>query len=177
MIIGFGHRLRSGKDTAADHLVMTHDFVKRSWADPLKAACIEAFDWTEEHVYGALKDVVDPRWGFAPRHGLQYVGTNLFRAWIPDFWVRRTIMALPPDRNVVIPDVRFPNEAQAIKDAGGVVCRIDRPVLGPLPADAHESETAMAGYEHWDAVIVNDSDINHLRACVDTLIKNHGVRQ
>lgn len=45
---------------------------------------------------------------------------------------------------IVVSDVRFPNEAQVIKDAGGVVIRIVRPCLRgvrDLVVDSHASET------------------------------------
>jgi hypothetical protein len=161
MIIGFGHRKRAGKDEAASALVDGANFASFSFAGPLKRGLMEIFDLSEEQVYGDLKEVVDERWGHTPRHLLQHAGTNLFRAWIPDIWVRRTIMVLGSG-DYVIPDVRFPNEAQAIKDAGGIVVKVDRPSLPPLTADSHDSETALADYRHWDAVIVNDGSLHSL---------------
>jgi hypothetical protein len=168
MIIGLGFKKRSGKDTVADHLTRVHGFQKFSWADPLKEACKAAFDWTDEHVHGDLKEVVDPRWGFTPRHALQHVGTELFRNWIEDFWVRRTMMAIREGDRIVIADVRFPNEARAIKEAGGVLWRIDRPLLES--DDTHPSETSMENYEDWDAIVENSDTLDFLLGLVDMLV-------
>ena len=170
MIIGLGYRKHSGKDTVADELVRSNGFYKTSWADPLKRAVMEAFGWDERHVYGDLKEVVDPRWNMTPREALQHVGTDLFRNWIPDFWVRRTMMEVEHHQHVVIPDVRFPNEAQAIKDAGGIVWCVNRPSLGP-PTDSHESETAMADYKNWDAIVHNDGTVEDLRDYIKQLME------
>ena len=52
---------------------------------------------------------------------------------------------------MVVPDVRFPDEAQSIKERGGVIVRIKRE--GYEPVNAHISETA---YQDQDFIIVND---------------------
>lgn len=57
--------------------------------------------------------------------------------------------------NWIITDVRFPNEAQAIKNRGGIVVRIERPD-NPYPKSEHESETALDNWE-FDRKIVNES--------------------
>jgi hypothetical protein len=56
---------------------------------------------------------------------------------------------------VVTADVRFPNEANTIKRAGGRMWLIDRPGIGLTGrAGSHSSETSMDGYE-YDAVLRN----------------------
>ena len=71
----------------------------------------------------------------------------------------------------IITDVRFPNEAQAIKDRGGIVIRVKRPLdrLGnsKLPklkhtsVTQHPSETALDDYD-FDYVIENEGSIDEL---------------
>lgn len=79
--------------------------------------------------------------------------------------------------NWIITDVRFPNEAQAIKDRGGIIIRVNRPnqqiteKYGELnvtwtPAPGfdyveHPSETALDDYE-FDHVIDNNGSIEEL---------------
>jgi hypothetical protein len=77
---------------------------------------------------------------------------------------------------VALTDARFPNEAAAIRAAGGVIWRVYRP---PAPVAlseragasaepgwrSHASETA-ADDVHPDAVIVNDGTLDDLRAVV-----------
>lgn len=68
----------------------------------------------------------------------------------------------------VISDVRFENEAQAIKDRGGVIIRIDRP--GVKPVNNHPSEIAL---DHWpfDYKIANASDLVSLKFTVENIYK------
>lgn len=75
--------------------------------------------------------------------------------------------------NWIITDTRFPNEAQAIKDAGGIVIRVDRP--GVKPVNPHPSETALDNWD-FDYKIMNGSDLVALMFTVNTILKkiNHG---
>ena len=61
----------------------------------------------------------------------------------------------------VIPDVRFWNEAEAIKAAGGFVLRVVRPGAGlEGAAGEHSSEMELSdGDGHFDAKIVNDGTL------------------
>lgn len=54
----------AGKDAVADHLTMTHGFVKVALADPLKRACREWFDFTDDQLWGpsAKRNEPDTRW-------------------------------------------------------------------------------------------------------------------
>ena len=67
---------------------------------------------------------------------------------------------------IVIPDVRFKNEVQAVKDWGGKAVQIIRPDNDPVSAAhaTHASETELDGYSGWDYTIVND------RGLVDLLV-------
>jgi hypothetical protein len=69
-----------------------------------------------------------------------------------------------PPKGIVISDVRFPNEVEAIKAAGGQVWRIIRPGSElPGKAGAHVSETALDNFVSGDC-ISNDSTLESLRA-------------
>lgn len=171
MLIGISGKKMVGKDTVGDHLVANHGFVKVAYADTLKDAVCAVFGWDQRHVNGELKEVVDPYWNMTPRHVLQYVGTELFRSWIPDIWVRAAMRRIMNARElggwqrVVITDVRFPNEANVILEQGGLVWKVHRP---GLPADdLHASETALDDYRRWSHVIVNDGTVDDLYRAVD----------
>lgn len=170
MLIGIGYRARAGKDTAADWLVREHGFAKAAFADSLKAAAREIFGWDDRHLYGQLKEVTDPYWGFSPRWALQRLGTEGVRDVIgQDTWVKSLMRRL--DRlgpRVVIVDVRFPDEARAISAAGGRVWQVTRP---GLPEASHASELAMAGYRDWDLVIGNDASLDDLYVNLDIALQ------
>lgn len=72
--------------------------------------------------------------------------------------------------NWIITDTRFPNEAQAIKDAGGIVIRVDRP--GVKAINAHPSETGLDDWD-FDHRIMNGSDLTALAFTVSNILKKY----
>lgn len=61
--------------------------------------------------------------------------------------------------NWIISDVRFLNEAKAIKDRNGILIRLNR---STRLESAHESETALDKYNDWDYIIENNGTIDEL---------------
>lgn len=74
--------------------------------------------------------------------------------------------------NWIITDTRFPNEAQAIKDAGGIVIRVDRP--GVKPINDHPSEIGLDDW-NFDYKIANVSDLKALTGTVETILLKEGI--
>jgi hypothetical protein len=74
----------------------------------------------------------------------------------------------PEYPNWIITDTRFPNEAQAIKDAGGIVIRVDRP--GVKPINDHPSEVGLDDWK-FDYKIANVSDLVSLSLTVLNILK------
>jgi hypothetical protein len=94
---------------------------------------------------------------------LQHWGTDMIRAFSPDFWVHRMEKELGDDAPlVVISDIRFQNEADLVTRMGGVIIRIERDV-GATTAPDHASE---ANWDKipFDYVIRNNLDIDVYRA-------------
>lgn len=60
MIIGLCGLAGSGKDTAADSLVLKHGFVKLAFADPLKRIAKEVYGFTDEQLWGPSQNRNDP---------------------------------------------------------------------------------------------------------------------
>ena len=99
------------------------------------------------------------------REFLQYLGTDVMRKIKDTIWVDYTIKTILKEKSEIalIPDVRFPNEVEAIHKAGGIVLRLTR---NPYASD-HRCETALSREEYdwnnFDYVIDNNnSDINTL---------------
>ena len=117
------------------------------------------------------------------RDFLQKLGTEGLRTGLHEnTWVN-ALMAdyeglydLDTDRttypNWIITDTRFPNEAQAIKDSGGIVIRIDRP--GYTAVNAHPSETALDNWK-FDHKIMNGSDLTSLLFSVGNLLRKENL--
>jgi hypothetical protein len=100
------------------------------------------------------------------REFLQKLGTDAVRNGLhPNAWVNAAMAGYNKapfnteqeyERNWIFTDCRFPNEAQAIKDRGGYIIRIDRP--GVKPVNDHPSETALDDWD-FDYKIYNASDL------------------
>jgi len=73
----------------------------------------------------------------------------------------------PEHPNWIITDTRFPNEAQAIKDAGGLVIRVDR--TGVKPINDHPSEVGLDDW-NFDYKIANVSDLKALTGTVEMIL-------
>jgi hypothetical protein len=178
-LIGLGYRRGSGKDLVADTIVDKigeEMATKLPWAGPLKDAVKILFGWDDVHVHGDLKEEHDGYWQMTPRHALQHVGTDLFRNWVPDFWLkantRKIMYELDHGRTVIVPDCRFENEVRAIKRMGGEVWLIDRPtnVDHEENVDGHASETELDSFYEWTQILVNDGTVDDLkRKVIDAL--------
>lgn len=163
MIVGLCGAAGSGKTTAAQELVRRLHYKRHRFAGPLKDM-LRVIGLTDAQVDGDQKEVpCDLLCGRTPRHAMQTIGTQWGRECIgEDFWIRAWTATLPQCHHVVVDDVRFDNEADAIRSLGGVIVRIDRPnldVTDSLEKRAHASE---AGLTSVDIVVVNDGTIDQL---------------
>lgn len=143
-LIGIHGRAGAGKDTVADWLVRERGYVRVSLADPMKRFCAEVFGFSEEQLWGPSehRNAPDARWdGLTPRHALQQLGTEWGRAMHPDVWVRYAIATAQrwAPSPVVISDVRFQNEVDAIVAAGGCVIEVRRPGLASVGEHVSEA--------------------------------------
>lgn len=166
MLIALGYQARVGKDTAADFLVEHFGFVKLSFAEPLKEAIRITHGYSDEQLYGSLKETTDSFWGETPRQTLQKFGTDALRMhYRDDIWImstqRKIIKHLEHGTPVVISDCRFINEAQAIKNMAGHLIKINASFAGRqfTQSSEHISEIEMSTFNGWDLTIDNDDTI------------------
>jgi len=159
-IIGLSGYSRSGKDTLADRFEQRHGFYKISLADPIRQALYSLDPNIDYQGYRVnLKQIVDAEgWEALKEHSFEYrpliqrMGMTARQLWGEDFWVER-LFEWEIAGHIIVPDVRFRNEADAIRERGGKIWRIERP--GVSPTNGHLSEVSMDGYD-FDAVLVND---------------------
>ncbi|MFD7070354.1 hypothetical protein ACFV97_24325 [Streptomyces sp. NPDC059913] len=178
-------RAGSGKDTAAARLVSRYAFVRVAFADPLKdsALRLDPIVGAESTSYGSLpirlSDVVR-RYGWdrakngfpEVRRTLQNLGETV-RTDDPDFWLRMALDKIhTADRwslPVVVSDVRYANEADALRTAGALMVRIERPgATAGGEAARHVSELDLDAYPA-DVTIPNTGTVADLDARVDAL--------
>mgnify|MGYP006273994503 CR=1 FL=1 len=177
-IIGLAGRKRSGKDTVGKYICDTYGFMPESFARPLKESIRIIYGWTSDHTDGELKEVTCPYWKVTPRTVMQQPGTEIGRQLDRDIWrksmERRLMTVMQHDDEsripvgVIITDVRFPNEADGIRELGGEIWRITRPTLGPQ-TDLHPSETSLDRYR-FDREVENDGSMEDLYAKVRVLL-------
>ena len=80
---------------------------------------------------------------------LQIVGTDIIRKYYPDWHIIQLvneIKSLPDDVNIVVDDVRFPNERKEIERLGGIVIFIMRPTMLSMVYN-HPSEISLQWYQ------------------------------
>lgn len=156
--IAFGSEARVGKDTACDYLKEKHGGKLLRFADPLYKILYYAQDVCG---FPRQKD----------RKFLQWVGTEWGRAQNDTVWIDATIREIPSNNNCYVCDVRFPNELQAMKDAGFYCVRITRKNRNIECNPQHTSETALQDSTDWDAIIVNDGTLEEFYTKLDSIVE------
>lgn len=93
---------------------------------------------------------------------LQIVGTDIIRKYYPDWHIKQLvneIESLPEDVNVVVDDVRFPNERKEIERLGGVVIFIMRPTMLSMVYN-HPSEISLQWFNFMEKGLLLTIQIN-----------------
>lgn len=206
MLIGLVGFAGSGKGTVADILVEQHGFTKLSFADALKDAVAVIFGWERKLLEGdtdegrLFRETVDSWWSarfgydVTPRYILQLMGTEACReVFHDDIWIHTVAKRMQGIENVVIADVRFPNELKFISDNGGFNVRVTRGrdpgwfdmaaaansdtfLHAPEAAeymktlDIHRSEWAWIGHK-FNYLISNNGTVAMLEADVKHLLR------
>lgn len=201
-LIGLTGLAGAGKSTVAQHLWM-RGYERHRFAETLKAMIqallmriapqhlrmMDKLVWVNSRIDGADKEtalplihqIVDYGEGdpgpspITARYLMQTLGTEWGRKVIhPNFWVHIAMAGLKPDVPAVFDDVRFPNEADAIRARGGLIVRIVNPRLTLSPT-AHVSEQfAVEGCA--DYTIVNSGTLSDLRTAVDAFLYAFGIQ-
>jgi hypothetical protein len=165
MLIGLCGPAGAGKNTVAEFLTDADgcSYYQMAFADPLYQ-CISAITGLPvcRLQDRAVKEKPIPSLGKSPRQLLQSLGTEWGRDSVhPEIWIRiameRALQHMAVGRGVVITDVRFDNEAQAVLAAGGEVWKVARPGWKCLAEDAswHPSEAGVS--DHLISRIIDNS--------------------
>jgi len=169
-VVGLAGRLGSGKTLAADLLCAKYGFVKVKFAQPIKDM-MKSLGLDERHIEGELKDVpCDLLDGETPRWAMQSLGTEWGRSLISEnLWLNRwrTLVEqhLNLSNNVVVDDMRFPNELKMVQDLSGQVIVLLR---NDQQGAVHSSEALDLTSVKADIVIDNkDYDAHQLTRAID----------
>jgi dephospho-CoA kinase len=185
MIIGLSGYARAGKDTVADYLVKEHGYKRISFADPIKKAmyALDPIVQAGDDYTITLQEAVDKLgWEQAKnweevRRLLQVFGTEVGREMFGEYiWINKALGNAEPFDKIVVTDVRFPEEARAIRNLFGEVWRIER----GKPTNDHVSENALMTW-NFDVIFPNLGTIDDLTSKIGDYLqlyfpKEKGVR-
>jgi len=191
-LIGVSGKAMHGKDTVGAILSEKRGYTRMAFADKLKELTVLAdplilcgmslrLDRLSAYVRAVGMDAAKKE--AEVRRLLQALGHGAREIFGEDAWVDalfRQIDSSPGELGpgfFVVTDVRYPNEAEAVRRRGGEVWRIVRPdapsladpagihVSEAAPASSHASETALDDYD-FDRVVLNDGPLSALAAKV-----------
>jgi len=164
-IIGIAGAAGSGKDTAAQ-LIKDHssNSILYSLASPLKESASILFGIDIEDFYDRIaKEKINDVWKLTPRQLLIKMGTDFGRNVInKDIFIIRAQVEINKHFSenfdyFIIPDIRFDNEAEFVKDNDGIIIKLDRNNRDVVQLD-HETEYGISD-DLVDIYINNNSSI------------------
>jgi hypothetical protein len=192
-IIAFAGTKQSGKTTCAEAAVSYFNAAVEpynsakiyNFADPLKKdICMNILGLSYDQCYGSdeqKNELVSCYWQkeqLTARQVMQFVGTDIFRKMQQNVWADATINKIKKElpKLALIADCRFPNEVDAVKNAGGIVIRLTRK---PFNSD-HASEIALEpknyNWSNFDFVLHNASmTIQEQKAFVIGYLQSKGI--
>lgn len=183
LLIGLGGHKENGKDALADFLVAQHDFEKLGMSDALSQALytmdpLIPYDGGWLRYQSIVDEVgyVQAKKNSEVRRLLQVLGTEVGRNMLGEsVWVDVAARRIAEIRSVGIPvaitGIRYPNELEMIRAAGGYAVWVERPkatthqglivaldtaIASPL--ETHSSETTLTR-DDFDIIVNNDSDL------------------
>ena len=179
MIISFGYKKSSGKDTAATYLKYNHRFVHRAFATPLKQMCRGLVGKsvleleTEEQ-----KEQLEPITGLSYRRILQKLGDSTKKEFGEDIFCKllnNEIQKLITTRDIAISDLRSKREFEYIHSVGGYNVKIIRPSVMNA-GDTHRTELELDSIpnDEWDYILYNDGDLVKFTNDLTTMVHHFG---
>lgn len=169
VIIGVCGRAGSGKDEfyrTANSEFPEMKFCKSFFSKAVKEiASLIVFN--NERMYTlfegrTMKSTVN-RLGVTNRELLIGIGDGLRKSVSEDIWIK--LINMPKNRNIIVTDLRYPNEAEFIRSLGGIVVKINR-----NPSEEIETESSVDDVVP-DRVIENNGTLEEYRKKVVDLIK------
>jgi len=171
MRIAFSGKQGSGKTTLSNFLVLTHGYERVSFAQSLKEMAMSDYGLSYHEAFGVNKNRV-----FLQRLGLEK------RQEDPDYWVKLVAnkVSSNPNKNYVLDDLRFPNEANYLKSNGFLLVRLEcsedvrkNRIPNTFGNPHDESETSLDSYLGWDYVIRSDRETIDVMKDLDSFINKY----
>lgn len=198
LLLGVTGSAQSGKDTFAEMLaeelneLTGHIFVLMAFANELKMKVQKDFDLSPEQLWGTKKEISDKRYKklftchgrtktddvelpdtyWTPREIMQNYG-EFYRTIDYGFWVKHLFGVIKKNnyKNVIITDVRYPNEAQPIVNSSGYIIKIIRGNKAEIHNQYHSSEMSMSKYDKISFIVENNGTLDELKFNVTDVAK------
>lgn len=182
LIIAFTGKKRHGKSTACEYIQKKYpNAVRVNFKDAMVAEIKQKFPnflmelcalmekiaydgmnpWTPDRLFKDKPPVF--------RAFMQHFGTDVRRFDYDEYWVIEWMEEASKHKIVVTDDVRFANEAGAVKDLGGTVIRIVREGYAD-DGDGHISETEMDAIVPDYTIVVRDGDLEDMHRQLDAVL-------
>jgi hypothetical protein len=174
-VLGITGAIGSGKSTIRKHLVDKWGYMHSPFAGPLKEM-LRVLGLTEAQLNGAEKELpCELLCGCTPRHAMQKLGTEWRNTIGLELWTNIWLKNFQAGHDyTVVDDVRFPHEVLALRNVGGKIIKVTRPGNDEKQAQSwkatHASEQHALPFDHH---IINDSDIDTLKARVDDMFGDY----
>lgn len=196
-IIGVSGKARSGKNTFAEmlaeelHRKTGKVYILMAYADELKKMAQREFDLSWDQLWGEEKEKEDKRYLRQPKYvgGVRSDSTEFpspywtgreimqqlggfYRSIDNNFWVKKLFKSIDEKEyeNVIITDVRYPNEVDPIVERNGLHLRIERPLADKIHGLEHASETSLDKPYKVDFSVINQWTLNELRKTAIELV-------
>ncbi len=160
-----------GKSTAAKYLADTYGYQRHNFKDALVAEIKQNFPNLLQNLSDLYSFTIDELFEIKPpamRSLLQNYGTEVRRRDHEHYWVDMWTATLP-EGAVVVDDVRFLNEADAVLQSDGIIVRLVRPDV--LSGGSHASETEQLDIKADYTIVCTPGDHKALFDELDKLMK------
>lgn len=168
ILIGISGRKGSGKDAVCQRIMVHHPSAKRiAFGDAVKEDVCRML-MISLNTLESNKELYRPF--------LQWYGTDYMRKKFgEDIWLRRwsSKVAQSDAQIVIVPDVRFVNELELIRNSNGFVLKVERPSM--MADDKHISETALDSFRDFDRHIMNIGSLQQVCVEVDVALEMCGL--
>lgn len=176
ILIGIAGPAQSGKSTLAGEFRRLVEFRgqkcrEQPFSGPLKRMLasigVDTLDLSKNVPVAFLDGSV------TPRIMMQTLGTEWGRSLLPDLWLKVWQHELDDSAHaVIVPDVRFDNEAELIRSLGGTIVHVQRkPTADMLAVPAHASEAGITRV-NGDIIFRNDRGIEKMAKLAASILDN-----
>ena len=170
-LIGISGKIGSGKDLLSEKIFaylaskqIKYEHLKFAAGLKQVASILTGGDLEDQYSDQGKEKMIDEL-GMTNGTLQQILGTILRENLHPDIWIFQVLRFVKENADTVcvISDCRFKNEANLVKENGGVIIRLNRQNRNIGNRDPnHISETDLDTYEDFDLVIDNDGIVDEM---------------